>query len=47
MSLIIFVLKFMLPLIKPIINIGANLFIGETIGTFLVNLIYSVINIIL
>lgn len=47
MSLIIFALKFILPLIKPIINIAANLFLGETIGTFLVNSVYSVINLIL
>jgi len=47
MSLIIFALKFILPLIKPIIGIAANLFLGETIGTFLVNSVYSVINLIL
>ena len=47
MSLIIFALKFILPLIKPIIGVAANLFLGETIGTFLVNSVYGVINLIL
>lgn len=47
MSLIIFVLKFILPLIKPVVSIVANMFLGHTIGGFIVNSVYSVINLIL
>ena len=47
MSLIIFVLKFILPLIKPVVRIFANLFLGETIGSFAVNSVYSIINLVL
>lgn len=47
MNLVIFALKFILPLIKPIVSIAANLFLGETVGKFLVNSVYSVINLVL
>lgn len=41
MSFIIFILKFILPLIKPIASIFASLIFGSSLGPALISFVYG------